>query len=541
MILEKSQSSIMHRHCEAYLNNIWLNDDYLDEPPFPPFNTIGEILNDGMTTDVEDPDVILDIYEKAFQNWNRTVRNHFCKALIFIFQELNLLDNECCEPIKHTQTGELMLMYMNICRSSQYFANITRKFLFPNFRTLLFSKREVIKQKKDDILHLDKSIADLGYKLNLWQFGAFSFNESHFGQSSINNYRQNGSIMHIHAGSLVMQDLLAAYNLSELDTFIPGRIVSVKLPYLASTPDFCVSVNEDKFQQFYKMVMNRSPISHEMKIFAPYFWVEIKTLQKLTVDYRQLENLYLLIDKTNAISCDNNMNESLLTKCKFESVDILTHIFMEAEWMFDENNIKKTPVDILMQRKTLLVSQHFAEKCKLEKINKNKLKHLFNSETSSVKKVPILPMIQSGRGWIFVYQKKGSADKCIFSLMFNTAPFILGPTSPFYVQILEQMCCVQYLNSNATFLFIAIMKHTPTKDDADVNRPCLAYAYEVLIPDCVRLQYEKRCFHVAHRYLGYETPIANSGENVLNKLMWNDDDYNYALCTVPKAKRFISS
>lgn len=511
------------------LNALWTEAyDILDESSIP---------LKGSRTCIEDPDIILQMYEQAFDDWNENLMRHVCNALFFIFQEANLLPLEYCN-MKSIERGKLMVIYMNTCRSSQELANITRKILFPSFRSLLFSRKNTIDKVRKEFIDLEKGFSEVKNKTKLWQSAHnISLNNCVPFNSSFNTFRHNGSVMHIIAGSAIMRDLLIANNLPNFDTFIPGRIISKKLPYLASTPDFCVSLSENSFQHYYEELMNTKVISAKMKPYAPHFWIEIKTLQKVTIDSTKLQKLYTLQAEMGLAK--SIVAQSLaVQKCKTEAIHILTNTFLEAGWMSNESKSRVSPIEILMQRKSLIVPHNLAQRCKHFEIRKSRLKHLFGSDTSHVEKLSVLPLIQSGRAWIFMYKKDKFNEKCELSLEFESAPFILGPMSSFYVQITEQICCVQYLNSAAKFLFVVITKHTAEHSDDD-NRPCLAYVYEVIIPDCIRLQYEKECFCVANKYLDSSIPFTNAGEKILNHLFWNDNDYDSALCTLSQSKEFI--
>lgn len=525
------------------LNNMWKHVElYSEEPPFPPFNKIGELLTDEEKTHIEDIDACIDIYRKAFNEWNDMLLKQTCNTLFSIFHEIGCLSTEFGGNINKAEKGKLMVTYMNLCRSSQWFANVTRQLMFPTFRILLFAKSETIQKHKKDLIDMGKVQRDRYsqvYELHSKQYVFESLNT----KSTLTDYRKNGTIMHNDAGTAVMRDLLTSLNLTKLDVFIPGRIVSRKLPFLASTPDFCVSFSEEMFQKVYKELMDHKVISHKMKAFAPHIWAEVKTLQKETISCDKVQNLLFLISSfskgnENILLKVNHLEKSeLIEECKKEAVNILRDVFVQAGWMPDELKSNKSPATLAMQRKSLLISHHLAQECKHHNILKHKLKHLFSfANALAHQSIPVLPLIQSGQAWIFVYENS-DMRRCLLSLTFKTAPFILGPLGSFYTQIIEQVCCVQYLNSDAKFLFVAISKYTPQHGDIDINRPCLVYIYEVIVPNCIRLQYEKQCFKRADMLLGYSTKLASystklahSGERVLNHLLWNDNDYDDALC-----------
>ena len=548
------------------------NYDDNDENTYPPFDDWGDPLFEHEIKEIEDPDKLENIYTHAFERWNDRTMRQLCDILMFMMCDKIGLSPDIDSIVDPKDKGDVLSHYMVQSQLHSQFTNITRELIFPCFRTLLFAKSETLKKNKHRLLDWATGFRNSQNKEKLWSSPTYyqldTTEKKSCNTLSPHDYKSNGTIMHIYAGYSVMQDVLNVYQLNGFDTMIPGRIVSRKLPYLASTPDFCILPDESFFSNIYKdAINNKGGISHELKQYTPQIWAEIKTIQKKDgiIKKNQLEDLYQLIANlfmikreypiTGSLSDileiddwysheyvneeDHNDEQYIISRCKEEVLKILTKCFIKVGWMPNKDkahNKQKKPISLLMQRNTRLAEASFANVCKEGKVSKRQLQHLFSQDLNNV--IPISPLIQAGRAWIFVYGKSGEKDKCLLSLSFEEAPFILGPVSDFYIQILEQACCVQYINSAACHLFIAITKHESDNNN-NINRPCIAYVYEILLPDCVRKQYEMQCFLTAHKYLGFPTPLATCGQKYIHTFMWNDEDHDRSLCLLNDVKERV--
>jgi hypothetical protein len=571
--IKKLKTSNDSKDILRVLNDLWKSEGIdMNENNRPPFNDWGEMIFQDEIKEIDDPDIIFMIYEKAFINWNKKMMEDLCTNLLFVMQEDASLADNINGFINVKNKGDIIAFYMDASRSSTRIANITRKLIFPPFRHLLFSELKTWDKVKKELVDWGSGFNNSENKNKLWKCPLgfqYTSNINEHSKSTLKDYKKNGTIMHIGAGTSILKDVILAYGLESFNAFIPGRIVSLKLPFLASTPDFCISLSEEKFKTVYAELINNMFISESMKPYVPHMWVEIKTIQKEDgiIKKIQLQKLYYLIANL-FVAQDSNKNGNtlsevlgvddwnedlyygndllqedkakLLNECKKEAVVILSNLFKKISWMPNEQKSKKSALQLLMQRQTKIVPTSIITKCNDRWVSTKQLKHLFSKETDMLTYVPISPMIQAGRAWIFVYGKCGNVDKCLLQLSYDQAPFLLGPVSDFYTQVVEQICCVQYINGIAVHLFIIIIKHSSNSIHDDINRPCFAYVYEVIVPNCIRTQYEKQCFFKANKLLGFNTPIIHAGQNILDNLMWNDNDYDKSMCALEVTKDFIN-
>lgn len=515
--------------------NQWVSvfEDVDDENIFPQFDAHGDELFPDEIKEVCDYDLIHQRYEAAFLSWRRELWRNLTRVLDTYLDSgetraLAMQSGDEWEPKQPLDTGTICLKYMLLCKT-QSFANTSREIFFPTFRKEVNVKRGGRKKSQliewgqtsklevaDEIMHRETM------KLKGW-------NTFHLADATP-NYRNNGTFMHTHLAVPIVEDLLSLMGMSHLEPFIPGRIINAKLPFIASTPDICVARSESEFEQVYKELMNTGTINKKSNKHLPRMWGEVKTMQspRSFVHKRDLHSLYQTIDdlhkltgKTATVSgslsnilcaSDNSceemdnrrLNEHELTeKCKKLAVELLEDKLCAADW-------SRRSGDTLLKRTRLTSDKN------PEYILNHKITFLFSEEHDPAVILPSDPLLQCGRGWVLVYDRVNDTDTCLASFSFDSAPFVLGPLNPFYIQIVEQSACVQYLNNNASFLFVLITKHEPVdvKSITCSNRPSLVYIYEVKIPEIVRSLYEKRCFHVAANF-GFDTAIKLAGEKIL--------------------------
>ena len=548
------------------LNRLWnIPDEEKYENIYPPFNHSGEICLVERQTPIEDSEKIYDIYHTAFIWWKDDLMNKLCRMISFILDEKAIIEGKDGNNFSQCSNGTILGEYMTACCSSQSLANLSRNLLFPQFRNIMFSKPKTIIKKYSNMIDWKEGFCPIKNKNKLWNYLSASYNEGKHQRPQIKNYKRNGTIMHQDVALRIVGDLLVKLGLSFLDVFIPGRIVSARLPFLASTPDICVSFNKFYFKSLYSEYISNQVLSEKNKLYVPHIWAEVKTVQKESaiIKKKQLIKLFSLIaklsiciqsdlkqkkmsvsdilgiDEWHDILCnpEHNLNyDDLLNMCKAEATDILSKTFNKAGWKQSSKNqkSKKETIDTLFKRTINLLDESVINKYQDKSISQHKVKHLFSSHMDMLNTISISPLIATGHAWILVYGKQGLSDKCLLSMSLDTAPFLLNPCGTFYTQILEQACCVQYMNGKASFLFVAITKHESktVNNEVDINHPCLAYIYEVIIPDCVRRQYEKQCLHKAHEYFGFNTEIINAGQKVIDNLVWSDDDFNKSIPSI---------
>ena len=553
---------------EHLSNNSWkLSDEDLDENVYPPFDDWGETLIYARKSAIEDTTEIHRIYERAFNIWTGQLMRKLCDMISFILQEQNVSERNNKKFI-HENNGKTLATYMTACCYSQKLANITRDLIFPYFRKSFFSRERTLQKKLKEMIDWNKGFNGLVNKRKIWHCNLRADYAPKQVKPSSKNYMWNGTVMHENVGLQVTVDLMYVNGYGGKDVFIPGRIVSIKLPFLASTPDICVCANKNKLEDVYADVVQNKRVSEKLKIYVPLVWGEIKTLQSenAIIHKKQLEKLLMLtaqfdihntgkkggsiseiltIDDWDDVFCfkdENYKNDLIINDLKEEIVYLLSECFKNNGWMTPYNNqmSSKKILDLLLKRNSNIVESSVADKCKNVFVPQERLKHLFSSQMDKIKNVEIAPLVEAGHAWVLFYGKRGRNDKCIQQVFFEKAPFILGPCSNFYVQMIEQACCVQYMNGKAKYLFIAITKHASeqNEDESDINHPCLVYAYEVIIPDCVRSQYEKQCFFMANEHFGFETPVIDAGQKVIDNLMWNDNDYDNCIPCVNMPSKF---
>ena len=511
-------------------------------------------------------------------------------------------DEEEDYKLSYKDKGKILTLYMDLCRSSQICAKTSRILFFPYYRKILFSRSKTERvnstyfinwgidteineyENKKKIKECERNVMENSTKLTL--------------KSSVNNYMKNGMIMHENSAPIIMEDFLNIIGLSNLEVFIPGRLISAKLPFIASTPDICVAISKSIFNNVYEQVIQRGKIHVDMMPFLPQFWAEVKTIQdpKGVLQKDQLTRLYQLIANYKIITNEYKSNidpfdtigkilgisgqkwinelvdnfetlaipktkEQLINECKIEAINILQQIFINMNWIAKHKEkvreqdsssppLKRAKVkkatDMVFKRDINLI-----DLSKLVKednlIQRNKIKYLFSAKHNSIKEITSSPLLKYGRSWILVYDRciciednikncnycKGGGDRLLFSMQFtkDTTPFILAPLGNFYVQIVEQVCSTQYLNSAATYLFITITKHTSNNDDGyydenHLNHPALVYIYEVIIPYDIRFYYETRCLHETIENLNFPTLIHKGGEQIIYRLIREATPYD---------------
>ena len=447
---------------------------------------------------------------KLFLEWKNKAMENLCKCLLFLTEEV----------LNITITENTVVSYMNGTRISIRLANISRELIFPNFKELHNAKMETKKRQFDKKINWVLGFESDEAKKRMLDSPAYQQLEisSDFQTAcSVKNYMKNGYIMHNVAGRDIMNDIIC-YENETCDIFIPGRIISIKIPPLAATPDFCILPKEMKFDEVYGCLINNGCILPELKQYTPLMWAELKTIQKLDAMISDVQ-MHELLELLNIYKFDKT--ETALDECKKEAVKLLTKTFQNAKWMELERKKQNT----LFLHKNKIVSADMVSKAK-KRVEMKKLKYLF-PESGSNDTVSINPLVQSGKAWILIYENPQDKErgKCLQVLPFEKAPFLLGPNGSFYKQVLEQVCCVQYFNFDAKHLFVAASKYHESKAEESRNNPCLVYAYEVIIPQCVRCNYEKSCFKIASHYLkGLNTPVGQENDGILDNIFSNDEE-----------------
>ena len=529
-----------------------------------------------------DPDEIHKLQKDEFLKWNHKYQKKLCyhldEYLKIYWDRENDSDeeNESC----FKTSGQILSIYMDMCKDSQRNANASRNLFFPKYRTCLFSRKNTNKVNKDCFIYWGKSQKendddDDEEKIRLKMKKAYSKEiQSDWPltlKTSLDDYKKNGTIMHECIGSSIIENLLSYLGLSGFNVFIPGRIISAKIPSIACTPDICVSIDRLQFSEIYEQMIDNKRIEPKLYPFLPQFWGEIKTIQSVygLVKNEDIRRLYQSLAKLNRVNSYFGDQDSLLNS---KSINIGSELQISgSEWhstsfgTCDLKDSSKIHLNQLINSevKNILYkifktvkwlhsgngqigrNSHFIDLSTkfCNQVSENKLKYLYSSEESRrSQRRPLDSFFRMGKSWILIYDRciciqeknmnnckqcTGMGDKLLHIVEFSKdeTPFILHPLSNHYVQVLEQVCCTQYLNDSATYLFIVMTKHESyyncEEDINHFNHPALVYVYEVIIPIEKRDQFEMKCMYENIEHLQFDKPFSGLNCNDMLYLIQN--------------------
>lgn len=550
---DKKRRIVSHSHDFNYDNelmDLWQScGDCGDENVYPPFDIDGNLIPSDELKENEDYDNVLKRYTSAFIKWVNELKQRLCKNLLLILKAEKSFSSDIMD-LSLKDEGKIFSLYMDLCRISQNSANISRELLFPDFRKLLFAQESTLKNISKNLINWGTEYNESKSRERIANFDfSADFSITRL-KSDAHNYSVNGILLHQNYAPYIVQDFLTLHRLQNLDCFIPGRLVSAKLPFIASTPDICVAPSQELFGEVYGQYLQNHSIEENLKPYLPQFWAEVKTIhtkpsliekEELKTLYQYTAHLHRLQVRTNIIKLtqssmslsqmlgisgwedvfyDSNitwLEEETRIQCKLEAKKLLIKKLSDAKWLSSKRDF--------LQRNSIMMMKTNKHDDKFTSLNK--LKYLCSQNNNKNPIVPVLPLIQAGQAWIFLYDRtKEGHDKLLLQSWFETAPLILGPNSAHYVQIVQQFCCVRHLNDEAVYLFILILKHTPgqnmdPRDNNYYNHPSLVYLYEVIIPECVCVQFEKQCFYQATEKFGFDTKLREAGESFIHSIMEN--------------------
>jgi len=323
---------------------------------------------------------------------------------------------------------------------------------------------------------------------------------------------------------------------SEFEVFTSGRIVHKRLPFISSTPDCIVGLNEEKTRRvmcprtritvFPLGEEESEPVKAFRRLYAPKAVMELKTFHTHAVSSEYIQDIKAAI---------NTGDESCI-EAKLESV--LERLFQSNRKMAHYDHVRNQPTIFLKQT-------HFVTTKKMRNtmttrgcrypIQNIPFMNLGNPDKYDTNLgVPVEHLCcdpnNLGPAIMMVYDVDSPDNQMIYCHRWMRTPVVLTPQSQYAMQMLEQFIVVADSNSACTAVFIGMFKaykvqstsRSIADDHLSHNRYGIGIAFTVNFPLEMRLAMERGMVDQLYKqvfteYVSEESIKRKQNEYCINK------------------------